>query len=160
MSSPQRTYGIAELATRGGVSRRTIRYYVRRGLLPAPTGTGRGNHYTDEHVDALIRIRELQESGVTLAEIQQRLQRERHDTAHNPAPPGPPDHPRRPPAVPATEQWTRIVVKRGIELHISARHQLDRAHIARMTDALRASLPTGAGAQPFDHQLREDHDER
>ena len=46
----------------GGVSRRTVRYYIQRGLLAAPTGVGRGRHYTQGHLDTLIRIRELQES--------------------------------------------------------------------------------------------------
>jgi hypothetical protein len=32
--SQEPRYGIDELAERGGVSRRTVRYYVQRGLLP------------------------------------------------------------------------------------------------------------------------------
>ena len=46
-------YGIQELADLGGVTRRTVRYYVRLGLLPPPLGTGRGKHYSQEHVDEL-----------------------------------------------------------------------------------------------------------
>ena len=34
-------YGIAELAEAGGVTRRTVRYYVREELLPAPLGVGK-----------------------------------------------------------------------------------------------------------------------
>ena len=156
------TYGIAELAAHGGVSRRTIRYYVRRGLLPAPTGTGRGKHYTREHLDALIRIRELQESGVTLTEIQQRLQVEHTPGAIEPDPreSTSPARPRRRRAPIASEQWTRVVVERGIELHISIHRQLDSALVARMIDAIRASLPARSGAHPSDNQPREDHDER
>ena len=56
------SYSIGELAALGGVSRRTVRYYVQRGLLQAPTGLGRGRHYTQRHLDTLIRIRKLQES--------------------------------------------------------------------------------------------------
>ena len=63
-------YGISELATLGEVSRRTVRYYVQRGLIPAPTGTGRGKHYTPEHLERLIRVRTWQEEGVSLAEIE------------------------------------------------------------------------------------------
>src|SRR5207244_8364421 len=65
----ERFYGIAELAERGGVTRRTVRYYVQRGLLPTPLGTGRGPHYTQAHLERLIHIRQLQETGVPLAEI-------------------------------------------------------------------------------------------
>lgn len=33
------------MAELGGVSRRTVRYYVQEGLLSAPLGVGRGRHY-------------------------------------------------------------------------------------------------------------------
>ena len=69
----ERCYGIKELAELGGVTRRTVRYYVQRGLLPTPLGTGRGPHYTPAHLERLIHIRQLQESGVPLAEIAARL---------------------------------------------------------------------------------------
>ncbi|MBA2355458.1 MAG: MerR family DNA-binding transcriptional regulator, partial [Acidobacteria bacterium] len=38
-------YAIGDLAALGGVSRRTVRYYVQGGLIPPPEGLGRGNHY-------------------------------------------------------------------------------------------------------------------
>src|SRR5438552_17195221 len=66
-------YGIKELAELGGVTRRTVRYYVQRGLLPTPLGTGRGPHYTPAHLERLIHIRQLQESGVPLGELAARL---------------------------------------------------------------------------------------
>src|SRR5215470_14935149 len=69
----ERCYGIEELAELGGVTRRTVRYYVQRGLLPAPLGTGRGPHYTSAHLERLIHIRKLQEASVPLAEIATRL---------------------------------------------------------------------------------------
>ena len=62
-------YGIDELANRAGVSRRTVRFYVQRGLLHAPRGLGRGRHYTEQHLQRLIRIRTLQEQGVALGAI-------------------------------------------------------------------------------------------
>ena len=66
-------FTIGELATRGGVSRRTVRYYVQRGLLPAPLGTGRGPHYASEHLEALVRIRDRQRAGVSLEVIKREL---------------------------------------------------------------------------------------
>src|SRR5215510_2404835 len=69
----ERYYGIEELAELGGVTRRTVRYYVQRGLLPTPLGTGRGPHYTPAHLQRLIHIRQLQETGVPLAEVAVRL---------------------------------------------------------------------------------------
>jgi DNA-binding transcriptional MerR regulator len=66
-------YGIGDLADLGGVSRRTVRYYVQEGLLPAPFGVGRGNHYGREHLDQLLRVKAMQEAGRTLDEIRQSI---------------------------------------------------------------------------------------
>jgi DNA-binding transcriptional MerR regulator len=66
-------YGIGELADLGGVSRRTVRYYVQQELLPPPLGVGRGNHYTRRHLDQLLHVKALQEAGRTLDEIREVL---------------------------------------------------------------------------------------
>ncbi len=60
-------YGVEELAGLAGVSRRTVRYYVQEGLLPPPFGLGRGRHYGPAHLEPLIRLKSLQEQGLTLA---------------------------------------------------------------------------------------------
>ena len=59
-------YAIGDLADLGGVSRRTVRYYVQEGLLPQPLGLGRGNHYGEQHLAQLLRVKRLQEAGRTL----------------------------------------------------------------------------------------------
>ncbi len=64
---------IGEIAERGGVTRRTVRYYVQRGLIPEPLGRGRGEHYGAEHLAALLRVKSLQEQGATLEEIRRHL---------------------------------------------------------------------------------------
>ena len=56
-------HAIGELADLGGVSRRTVRYYVQEGLLPAPLGVGRGRHYGAEHLEQLLKVKALQEQG-------------------------------------------------------------------------------------------------
>ena len=66
-------YAIGDLADLGGVSRRTVRYYVQEGLLPAPLGVGRGNHYGAEHLEQLLKVKALQEAGRTLDEIRREL---------------------------------------------------------------------------------------
>jgi DNA-binding transcriptional MerR regulator len=66
-------YGIAELAELGGVTRRTVRYYIQEGLLPAPLGIGRGKHYSREHLERLVQVKALQERGQTLDEIRRPL---------------------------------------------------------------------------------------
>jgi DNA-binding transcriptional MerR regulator len=63
------TYSIGELAVAAGVSRRTVRFYVQLGLLPAPLGLGRGASYGAEHLAVLLRVKQMQLQGVGLAEI-------------------------------------------------------------------------------------------
>ena len=69
-------YGIEELADLGGVSRRTVRYYVQEELLPAPLGKGRGRHYGPPHLERLLRVKGLQERGLSLGEVKAALRAE------------------------------------------------------------------------------------
>jgi len=125
--SDEGRYGIAELAERGGVSRRTVRYYVQRGLLPPPTGVGRGKHYTEAHLEALVRVRELQESGVALAEI----------PAHGEDGGGVGDSP---PAAPKEQStWTRVVLGEGLELHVRGR-RLSETQVRALEAAVHGAL--------------------
>jgi DNA-binding transcriptional MerR regulator len=68
-----RMYRIDELAQRAGVTSRTIRAYQARGLLPPPELQGRTGYYSDEHLQRLRIIDELQERGFSLAAIRQTL---------------------------------------------------------------------------------------
>ncbi len=63
------TWTLDELSRLSGYSKRTIRYYISRGVLPGPLRAGRGSRYGEAHLERLARIRELQERGLTLAEI-------------------------------------------------------------------------------------------
>ena len=66
-------YKIDELAEQANVSGRTIRYYVQRGLLPAPEFRGKDTVYGREHLLRLKVIKRLQEGHMPLDEIQSRL---------------------------------------------------------------------------------------
>jgi DNA-binding transcriptional MerR regulator len=50
-----------ELASRAGVSPRTVRYYIQRGVLPAPDFRGPDTAYDDRHLQALRAIKRLQD---------------------------------------------------------------------------------------------------
>jgi DNA-binding transcriptional MerR regulator len=63
-------YNIDNLARLAGITRRTVRYYIQRGLLPPPKGQKRGAYYTDEHLDKLKMIQKLSARGVPLIQIQ------------------------------------------------------------------------------------------
>ena len=107
----QSRHAIGELADLGGVSRRTVRYYVQEGLLPAPLGVGRGRHYGPEHLERLLKVKALQGQGRTLDEIRRELV---------PASLRPADvASARVLELPRTA-WRRLVVAPGVELHVEA----------------------------------------
>ena len=105
-------YGIDDLARLGGVSRRTVRYYVQEGLLPAPRGLGRGRHYGPEHLERLLGVKALQQRGLTLEGVRSVLER------RSSAPPsgGPRPVPRN--------ALARLVLVPGVELLVSAEREL------------------------------------
>lgn len=61
---------IGELARRAGVAVPTVRYYERRGLLPAPRRTTSGYRaYAEDTLARLQFIRRAQELGFKLSEV-------------------------------------------------------------------------------------------
>ena len=59
---PKKRMRIAELSRESGVSRETIHYYLREGLLPKPAKTGKTAAYYDEsHLERLRLIRVLRD---------------------------------------------------------------------------------------------------
>jgi len=121
-------YAIGDLAALGGVSRRTVRYYVQGGLIPPPEGLGRGNHYGPEHLDALLRVKAMQEAGHTLEQIR-RAQRS-SDVART-APRHPPAAAPHDEAAPVRSVWRRLPLARGVELHVQGTVDLPSAAALR-----------------------------
>jgi DNA-binding transcriptional MerR regulator len=116
----QGKYLIEELCRLTGFSRRTVRYYVQEGLVDPPAGRGRGGYYSDLHAAQLARIRELQKQGFRLDAIRgmiaPRLAADTDqaaDTLGSFTPAQAPEESLR-------SSWTRHLVARGIELHVSA----------------------------------------
>ncbi len=65
---------VGEVAQRAGVNVETLRYYERRGLLPAPERAPSGHRRYDEQTMRFLRaIKEAQAVGFTLAEIAEYL---------------------------------------------------------------------------------------
>jgi redox-sensitive transcriptional activator SoxR len=65
---------VGDVAARAGVNVETLRYYERRGLLPAPAREPSGHRrYGEETVRLLRAIKEAQAVGFTLAEIDEYL---------------------------------------------------------------------------------------
>jgi len=65
----ERSYRIDELARAAGMSVRTVRYYVQRGLLPAAAFRGKDTAYDHAHLVRLRAIRRLQEAFFPLDAI-------------------------------------------------------------------------------------------
>lgn len=65
----ERTYKIDELARAAGMTARTVRYYVQRGLLPAAAFRGKDTAYGHEHLVRLRAVRRLQEAYFPLDAI-------------------------------------------------------------------------------------------
>jgi DNA-binding transcriptional MerR regulator len=70
----ERTYKLDELARATGMSARTVRYYVQRGLLPAAAFRGKDTAYGHEHLVRLRAIRRLQEAFFPLDAIAAELE--------------------------------------------------------------------------------------
>lgn len=76
------TLTIGTVAEQSGVSIETIRYYERRGLLPAPPRTASGyRQYTPDAVQRLRFIKRAQELGFSLEEIRELLDLRVHRTS-------------------------------------------------------------------------------
>src|SRR5712692_3300842 len=74
----RRVFSIEQVATRTGLTKRTLRYYEEVGLLP-PTGRTEGNYrlYSDDDIQRLERIKELRALlGFSLADIRKLLEAE------------------------------------------------------------------------------------
>jgi len=68
-------YRIGELAEKADVTKRTIHYYLSRGLLPASEGAGVGTYYSDEHLYRILLIKKYQEDYLPLDEIKKIITR-------------------------------------------------------------------------------------
>jgi len=69
----QNFFRIGELAEKAGVTKRTIHYYMGRGLLPPSEGAGLGTTYSDEHLYRIMLIKKLQDAYLPLDEIRKRI---------------------------------------------------------------------------------------
>lgn len=73
MNRSQPRYSLTDLADLGGVTPRTVRYYISQGLLPSPLGAGPGPKYDDTDLARLRLIKRLQREHQPLAEIRKVL---------------------------------------------------------------------------------------
>lgn len=101
------TFTLDELATLSALPKRTVRYYIQIGLVERPVGETRSAYYLPTHLDALLRIRQLTEAGISLERVREVLRGD---------PPALPPRPHQPGSV---EVRSHIWIAPGIELQIS-----------------------------------------
>ncbi|MDQ6831164.1 MAG: MerR family transcriptional regulator [Gemmatimonadota bacterium] len=82
MSTELESFDIGELAAAGGVTTRTVRYYVQQGLLPSSDTRGPGARYDRGHLERLLLIKRLQSQHLPLAEIRRRIESLNADDVH------------------------------------------------------------------------------
>ena len=75
---------IGELAKKSGVSKHTIRFYERLGLLsstPVEAGSRHYGDYSERSIEAIGRIRRFQELGFSLNEIKKHVRNSEFQTS-------------------------------------------------------------------------------
>lgn len=66
-------YKVSELASKAGVTKRTIHYYISKGLLMPPKGSGINSLYDDSHLNRILLIKQLQAEFLPLNKIRERI---------------------------------------------------------------------------------------
>lgn len=64
-------YKVSELAQKAGVTKRTIHYYISKGLLMPPDGNGVASTYDDSHLERILLIKKLQAQYMPLNKIRE-----------------------------------------------------------------------------------------
>ena len=64
-------YKVSELAEKAGVTKRTIHYYISKGLLLPPKWSGINSVYDDEHLERILLIKKLQAEYMPLNKIRE-----------------------------------------------------------------------------------------
>jgi len=124
-------YNIQKLAELGGVTRRTIRFYIQQELLPKPLGTGRGSHYTQEHLDTLIEIKTSQECGKPLDQIKtEKLIFQGVNPPENKE------------VNFDLSGWIRITIDPEIELHLRRSRAPESQHLGTLVEEIRLLVAT------------------
>ena len=78
-------YKVSELAEKAGVTKRTIHYYISKGLLLPPEGTGINSLYNDKHLERILLIKKLQAEYMPLNKIREYILENPKEKVHKSA---------------------------------------------------------------------------
>lgn len=107
MEIDEKNFSLDELCHLTGVQKRTVRFYIQKGLVERPIGERRSARYTDKHLEQLLTIQKWQDAGLSLDRIGQLLSGQDTDDV--------PPMRRLPGSI---EVWSHLVITDGLELHV------------------------------------------
>ena len=113
MKNQEEKLTIDKLCKLVGMNKRTVRYYIQRGFVDRPEGTGKGAYYTRTQLEQLLGIRKWKDAGLSLERIKEILTAEKSNIQ-----PGKPLPPPRIKKHGSVEVWSHLYVDDGVELHI------------------------------------------
>jgi DNA-binding transcriptional MerR regulator len=126
-------YTMPDLIEYSGLAPRTIRQYIKLGIIPRPEGSGGGALYTPHHLELLIAISRMRAQGISLAVCAEELTRwseprlRRYiadsEPKPDPVPPPPPaaeTKPKPAPKLPPETEPQPLPPKRGSKLQKNA----------------------------------------
>ncbi|GAB3025378.1 helix-turn-helix domain-containing protein [Bowmanella dokdonensis] len=73
------SYSLDQLATLADLPKRTIRYYMHKGLVSRPEGARKTATYTDQHLEQLMLVKKWKQAGLNLERIGELLQQDTPD---------------------------------------------------------------------------------
>jgi DNA-binding transcriptional MerR regulator len=118
-----------ELEEASGISRRTIRLYISQGLVPPARGRGRSAYYTSEHLEALARISDARQRGLSLSEIGTTVGQNRA------------------PHIQSGEDWRRFILADGVELLVRSDDANQHASLVQAIIAIAGRAPSDDGSR-------------
>jgi len=113
MKNTAKKFTINEICTLVEMNKRTVRYYIQKGLVDGPEGIGKGAFYSHTHLEQLLTIRKWKAFGLSLERIQNILTDEKD--SHDSGKPVPPPLTRKQGTL---EVWSHMLVDDGVELQI------------------------------------------
>lgn len=128
MKNKTKQFVIDEICALVEMNKRTVRYYIQKGLVDRPEGVGKGAFYSHAHLEQLLAIRKWKAAGLSLERIQDILAGEKGGAQSGR--PLPPPLSKKPGTI---EVWSHLHIDDGIELQIEpGRAGLDPDQVRRL----------------------------
>lgn len=123
-------YSLDQLATLTALPKRTIRYYMHKGLVPRPEGARKTATYSEQHLEQLMLVKKWKQAGLNLERIGELLQQDA------------PEMPLAPQQqVGEVSVVQRVFVSEGVTLELDpARAKLDQAALRNLINGLNQLL--------------------